>query len=109
MSLAAAALGAWAQYFYKVGAIKIDTIGILKNYWLLGGLISFSAVLILFIFAFRMGGKMFVIYPVYATTYIWGGIIAYYLAKESVNSWQIIGTALIVIGVCVISFGHQVE
>ena len=106
LSLLAAILGAWAQYFYKIGAGKFSTVSLLKNYHLYAGVVSFTWVLILFLVAFRLGGKMFVIYPVYATTYIWSGLIAYYLVKEPINSWQIGGTALIILGVSFISLGH---
>ena len=106
LSLIAAVLGAVAQYCYKVGATKIDELGFLKNYYILIGLVSFTLVLVLFIFSFRMGGRMFVVYPVYATTYIWGGLISYYALKEPINSWQLIGVALIMVGVSFISFQH---
>jgi hypothetical protein len=104
LSLIAAILGALAQYFYKIGALKLTEIPLYKNFYLLGGMISFFWVLLLFIFAFRLGGRMFVIYPVYATTYIWGGLIAYYWAQEPINSWQIAGVGLIMSGVSLISF-----
>ena len=89
-----------------MGASKIDSLGLVKNYYILGGLVSFTAVLVLFIIAFRMGGRMFVVYPVYATTYIWGGLLAYYLIKEPIGIWQLVGTALIMLGVSAISLGH---
>ncbi len=105
LSLTAAFLGAWAQYFYKIAALKLYEIPIYKNLHLIAGLLSFTIVLILFIYAFRIGGKMFVIYPIYATTYIWGGFIAYYLIKEPIGVWQIVGTSLIILGVISISLG----
>ena len=49
---------------------------------------------------------MYVVYPVYATTYIWGGLIAFYLLKESFGSWSITGALLIILGVMLISFEH---
>ena len=103
LSLIAAILGALAQYFFKMGALKLTDIPIYKNYYLMGGLISFFWVLVLFIFAFRLGGRMFVVYPAYATTYIWGGLIAFYWAQEPINSWQLGGVGLIIIGVSLIS------
>ncbi|HLE11199.1 MAG: hypothetical protein A2504_12485 [Bdellovibrionales bacterium RIFOXYD12_FULL_39_22] len=107
LSLVAAAIGALAQYFYKLGAARVLEIPIYKNVYIFLGLISFSAVLVLFIVAFRLGGKMFVIYPVYATTYIWSGLLAYFVAKEPINHWQIIGVICIMLGVSIISLGHE--
>lgn len=107
LSLIAAALGAWAQYFYKIAAGKLGVVSIIKNYHLMAGLACFTGVLVLLIIAFRFGGKMFVVYPVYATTYIWGGLISYYLLKEAINTWQILGVVLIMVGVAVVSLGHS--
>ena len=106
LSLCAAFLGAWAQYFYKIAAVKFSIESFFRNYHLFAGVISFTLVLILFMLAFRMGGKMFVIYPVYASTYVWSGLIAYYITNEPINLAQISGTALIILGVSIISFGH---
>jgi drug/metabolite transporter (DMT)-like permease len=106
LSLLAAILGAMAQYLYKVGAAELNLLTIYKNFHLIGGIISFTWVLILFLIAFKMGGKMFVIYPVYATTYIWSGLIAHFVLKEPINHWQWLGTGLIIIGVSFIGFGH---
>ena len=107
LSLVAAVAGAFAQYFYKVGSSYVLEVSIYKNWHIIFGLISFTAVLVLFIFAFRIGGRMFVIYPIYATTYIWGGLIAYYIDKEPINLWQIVGVAFIMVGVSVISLGYS--
>lgn len=109
ISLVAAFLGAFAQYFYKIGAMKLDFSNIFKNYYIFGGVTCFSIVLILFIVAFRLGGKMFVIYPVYATTYIWSGLIAYYLSGENINGWQILGVGFIILGVISISFSDTLK
>ncbi len=107
LSLAAAFAGAFAQYFYKLGSANILEIPIWKNYHIFAGIITFTLVLVLFIIAFRLGGKMFVIYPVYATTYIWGAILAKYGAKETITSYQIFGVIMIMIGVSAISLGHS--
>ena len=106
ISLVAAFLGAWAQYFYKIGATKLDLKNILNNHNIFLGMINFTLVLGLFIWAFRIGGKMYVVYPVYATTYIWGGLIAFYLLKETIGPWSLAGALFIILGVILISFEH---
>ena len=106
ISLAAAFLGAWAQYFYKIGASNLDFKNIFKNHHIFLGMLSFTLVLVLFLWAFRIGGKMYVVYPVYATTYIWGGLIAHFLLKESIGSYQLIGVGLIILGIIFISTEH---
>lgn len=107
ISLGAAIVGAWAQYFYKVAADNFSIGQLYKNYHLFLGVICFSLVLVLFIWAFKAGGKMFVIYPVYATTYIWSGMIAHYLLKESITTFQIVGVLMIMIGVVCVALGQS--
>ena len=107
LALIAAFLGAWAQYFYKNAAMKFSQVPIYQNVELFLGLISFTLVLVLFIFAFQLGGKMFVVYPVYATTYIWGGLISHYILKESISMYQVLGAAFIILGVGFVSLSPQ--
>lgn len=106
LSLIAAIFGAGAQYFYKIGATNFSLLTVYKNIPIILGVILFSLVLFIFIFAFKLGGKMFVIYPVYATTYIWSGLIAYYILGENINIYQIIGVGLIITGVVFVSLSQ---
>lgn len=77
---------------------------ILKNYYLIAGLISFWIVLILILMSFRYGGKMMVVYPTYGTTYIWGLLIAHYIDKELINPVQIAGIFVIILGIGLVSY-----
>jgi drug/metabolite transporter (DMT)-like permease len=104
LSLIAAVLGAMAQWFYKVGAMRLWEVAPWKNWHLMAGVASFTAVLILFIAAFRLGGRLFTVYPAYATTYVWGGLIAYYWEGEAIGTAQMIGVSLIIAGVGFISY-----
>jgi len=106
LSLAAAFTGAFANWFYKTGANKMDELVWYKNWYIAAGLVFFTSVLVLFIIAFRMGGRLFVVYPVYATTYIWVGLIGVYLDKEPWSIWQIAGTGFIILGVGLIAGGY---
>lgn len=107
LSLIAAIAGAFAQFFYKAGALQIKEIPIYKNWPIFAGLISFTIVLILFIAAFRMGGRMFVIYPVYATTYIWVGVLGVFVDKEPWSWLQVAGVLIICSGVGLLGLGSQ--
>lgn len=102
--LLAALIGAIAQYLFKLGSLKILEVFILKNYYLVLGVFSFFLVLILMLIAFRLGGKMMIVYPVYGTTYIWGLLIAHYFDKEIINPFQIIGIFVIIAGIGLVSF-----
>jgi drug/metabolite transporter (DMT)-like permease len=104
LTLLAAVLGAFAQYFFKQGSLKLLEVFVLKNYYLLGGLFSFFLVLVLILASFRLGGKMMVVYPCYGTTYIWGLLIAHYLDKELINPLQIMGIFVIIFGIGLVSY-----
>jgi multidrug transporter EmrE-like cation transporter len=95
----AAILGAVGQFLYKTGAGKITSAPLsYLNLWLLGGVVCYVAVMVLFVAAFRKGGALTVLYPVYASTFIWAAMIslcAYGVAIKPVN---IAGMALLVVG-----------
>lgn len=102
--LIAAIFGAAAQYFFKMGSTRLLEVFILKNYYLIAGLVSFWIVLGLILLSFRMGGKMMVVYPTYGTTYIWGLLIAHYFDKELINPVQIGGIFVIILGIGLVSY-----
>lgn len=102
--LVAAIFGAAAQYFFKLGSVRLMEVFILKNYYLIAGLVSFWVVLALILLSFRMGGKMMVVYPTYGTTYIWGLLIAHYIDKELVNPVQVAGIFVIILGIGLVSY-----
>lgn len=102
-TLLAAICGAGAQYFYKHAGQKIGTVPIWKNIDLFLGISLFTLVLILLLAAFKSGGKLIVVYPIYATTYIWMAIIAIYIEKETWNISHILGMILIVLGVSIVA------
>jgi multidrug transporter EmrE-like cation transporter len=78
MFLVAALLGAVGQYLYKSGADRATggLLSYLLNARLLGGVACYVAVMVLFVAAFRRGGSMAVLYPLYASTFVWGAVIA---------------------------------
>lgn len=96
-NLIAAFLGAFGQYFYKIGAQK-------QNYWSLGaGVILFCGVMVLFVLAYRFGGRISVVYPFYATTFLWGALIGYFFEKEPLNVWMLVGIGFIFLGLSFLS------
>jgi len=87
----AAVAGAVGQFLYKSGAERA-TAGVasyLLNVRLLGGVVCYVAVMVLFVAAFKRGGSLSVLYPVYASTFIWAALI----------SWQVYGTPLKLVNV----------
>ncbi|HKQ46889.1 MAG TPA: hypothetical protein VJZ71_02330 [Phycisphaerae bacterium] len=74
----AAILGALGQYLYKSGADQASgAIGsYLFNLRLAGGVLCYVAVMVLFVAAFKRGGALATLYPIYASTFIWAAVIA---------------------------------
>lgn len=105
LNLIAAIFGALGQYAYKLGASRLSSVSLLKNYSLFIGVFLFCFVMVLFVIAFKLGGKLSVVYPVYATTFIWGAAIAIFIEKEPFSGLQIFGIATIVIGVSLVAIG----
>jgi drug/metabolite transporter (DMT)-like permease len=98
--LIAAFLGALGQYLYKSGAELAD--GSIVSYVLsprlLSGVVCYIAVMVLFVAAFKKGGALTVLYPVYATTFIWAALIALLVYGTPIKPVNIVGMSLLVIG-----------
>ena len=96
----AALLGAVGQYLYKSGADAGagSLLGYLANVRILGGIVSYVAVMVLFVAAFRKGGSLTVLYPVYATTFIWAACIAYFAYGTPIKPVNAVGMGTLVVG-----------
>jgi multidrug transporter EmrE-like cation transporter len=68
------------------------------NFRLLGGVACYVAVMVLFVAAFKRGGSLTVLYPIYATTFIWAAIIARYAYDVPIKPLNVAGMALLVVG-----------
>lgn len=100
MFLAAALFGALGQYLYKSGAdVASGTISsYIINPRLLAGVVCYIAVMVLFVAAFKKGGSLTVLYPIYASTFIWAALIALYAYGTPIKVLNIAGMALLVGG-----------
>jgi uncharacterized membrane protein len=98
--IVAAFLGALGQYLYKAGA---DAAGngvasYLLNWRLLGGVACYVAVMMLFVAAFRKGGSLTVLYPIYASTFIWAALLALVFQAVPIRPVNVAGMGLLVVG-----------
>lgn len=98
--LIAAMLGAAGQYLYKSGADQAggSALSYIANPRLIGGVFCYIAVMVLFVAAFKKGGSLAVLYPIYASTFIWGAIIAMVAYGTPIKPINIMGIALLVGG-----------
>ena len=98
--LLASLLGAVGQVLYKAGADRADRTlaSYLLNWRILAGAGCYVGVMVLFVAAFRKGGALTVLYPVYATTFIWAALLAQALHGTPVRPVNVAGMALLVAG-----------
>lgn len=98
--LAAAFFGALGQYLYKSGAdlAGATVSSYLVNPRLFGGVICYVAVMVLFVAAFKKGGSLTVLYPIYATTFIWAALLALMVYGTPIKPVNIAGMGLLVAG-----------
>jgi len=98
--LIASFLGALGQYLYKSGADLAS--GSVASYALsprlLSGVVCYVAVMVLFVAAFKKGGSLTVLYPIYATTFIWAALIALVVYNTPIKPVNIGGMSLLVLG-----------
>jgi multidrug transporter EmrE-like cation transporter len=97
---AAALFGAVGQYLYKSGADRAanSLAGYLLNWRLLAGVVCYVTVMVFFVAAFKVGGSMSVLYPIYASTFIWAAIIAWMAFGTPIKPVNVFGMAALVIG-----------
>ena len=100
MFVIAAALGAVGQLLYKSGADAAGKglLSYLLNVRILAGVVCYVAVMVLFVAAFRRGGALTVLYPVYASTFIWAAILALLVYAEPIRPMNVLGMVLLVAG-----------
>jgi drug/metabolite transporter (DMT)-like permease len=98
--IVAAFLGALGQYLYKSGADLAGngSASYLLNWRLLAGVACYVAVMTLFVAAFRKGGALTVLYPIYASTFIWAALLAFFFQAVPIRPVNVAGMGFLVIG-----------
>jgi len=96
----AAFLGALGQFLYKsgVGREGQSLLTFLGNARFYAGLFCYIMVTVLFLAAFKKGGSLPVLYPIYATTFIWAALISYVAYRTPIKPVNLIGMMLLVLG-----------
>ncbi len=98
--LLASCFGALGQFLYKSGAERAGNgiASFLLNGRLIGGVACYIAVMVLFVAAFKRGGALTTLYPVYATTFIFAAIIALVAYGTPIKAVNVAGMALLLTG-----------
>ena len=107
MFLAASLFGAVGQFLYKSGADSSgeSLLSYLLNLRILLGVVCYLAVMVLFVAAFKKGGQLSVLYPVYATTFIWAALIGWLAYGQSISPQNIAGMLLLIGGMYLMGVG----
>lgn len=96
--LVAGFVGAFGQYFYKMGGKKLGQIPVWHNWPLALGVLLFIGVMVLFVWSFKLGGRLNVVYPIYATTFLWGSLIGIIIEKEPFTIPQLMCVGVVIVG-----------
>lgn len=98
--LIASMLGAVGQFFYKAGADRAhgDFRAYLLNGWIVLGAACYVAVMVLFVAAFKQKASPGVLYPLYATTFIWAAWLDHFLYGRMITPANLAGMGLLVAG-----------
>ena len=98
--LLASIFGALGQFLYKSGAERATggLMTYLLNARLLGGVGCYVAVMVFFVAAFKRGGALTTLYPVYATTFIFAALIAFWSYGTPIKPANIGGMVLLIAG-----------
>ena len=103
INLFAAFIGACGQYLYKSGSQSLGHVPIYFNWQILLGMILFTAVMVCFVWSFRLGGHLSITYPMYATTFIWGTLLGIMLDKEPWSAQLVVGVIIVFTGLFLIA------
>lgn len=105
--LIASVLGAIGQFLFKLAATRggAAPLGFLWTPWALIGLSCYIAVMMLFSLAFQRGGTVQVLYPIYATTFIWAAAMAWAIYGQPIRPIHVAGMILLIVGIICMSAG----
>lgn len=100
MFIVASLLGAAGQFLYKAGADHATSgpMSYVLNGRILGGVACYVGVMVLFVGAFKVGGQPVVLYPIYATTFIWAAVIGLMAYGTPIRPVHVAGMVLLVGG-----------
>lgn len=106
LTLIAALISSFAQMMFKRSVKKIDNIhhmiGLLKNKGVLIGLAGYFVGFLLYITALS-GGQLSVVYPIFASSFIFVTLISATLLKEKITVLRALGVLLVFIGISIVA------
>lgn len=99
---------ATGQVFFKKasGRIGFDIVGLATNYALFTGFLLYGAGAVLLIMALKHG-ELSVLYPIYATNFIWVSLLSPMFFDDSMNLYKWLGVFVVLIGITFVALGSK--
>lgn len=95
----AAILGALGQFLFKHATqTRTGFLSIMISPHAILGFACYLTVMALFVHAFRRGGTVTVLYPIYASTFIWAAVLAWLFYQVPIRPVHAAGMVLLVSG-----------
>jgi len=95
-----------SQIMYKMGANRLSFVGWYTNWYIPAG-IFLSGVAGVFLILALKKGEVSVLYPIFATAFIWVLVLSRYIFAEPFTSQKWIGVIVILFGITFISIGSS--
>jgi len=103
-----------AQIFLKLGInnfpqllLQLQTIlGIILDWPLILGIFLYGIGAVLMIIAFK-GGDVTVLYPIFASSYIWVSLLSAYFFADTLSLMKIAGVFIVILGISFIALGSK--
>ena len=98
--LIASVLGAVAPFLFEHGAKQLQgrIIDFVLNPYIIAGMATYVTVMVIFTYAFKIGGTVRVLYPIYASTFIWAAVLALVFHGTPIKPVNIGGMGLLIAG-----------
>jgi len=99
--------GAGGQIFLKkaTDVLKLNPVALVTNWYLWGFAILYGLGVIINIGAYKLGGKVQLLYPMISLSYIVAAFFAWKFLGESISAWTWAGSIVIIMGVSLIGYG----
>ncbi|NIL94318.1 MAG: hypothetical protein GTO71_07740 [Woeseiaceae bacterium] len=97
----AAILAGAAPFLFEYGAKNTQgkIVAFITSPYIIAGMMTYVTVMVFFTYAFRLGGTVRVLYPIYATMFIWAAIIAWLLHGDPIRPVHVLGMGLLLTGI----------
>ena len=108
VTLFAAAVAAVAQYLYKKSVKKFgfsvkEIVRVFRNGHTVLGIALYVVSLLIYLYALHAAPVVFFVYPIFSSSLVFVLLISKYVLKERMGIRRVMGVALIVAGIAIIS------